>query len=166
MVREVEEVVKGQLKAIEELDDKGESMIRLAVITLVFGLTLGSLIGTNYADEGRSSVMAIVFTAAGFLAALVSLYMLVHSYASLTGERDAAGNPDPNDLPRRHKTPGMDLEIHLEGLLDGYVPAYNQNRELMQMMTRWRRRGTKVLAYVAIPLYLMGMVLVVVLAMA
>ncbi len=165
MVREAEEVVKGQLKAIEELDDKGESMIRLDVVALVLGLTLGSLTLTTYGDQGTLAVTALGFTRAGFLAALVSLYMLVHSYASLGGERNAGGNPDPNDFPRRHKTKGMDLEIHFEGLLDGQILAFNQNWDLMRRMTRWRRKGTKVLAFVAVPLYLVGIVLVVVLAL-
>lgn len=163
MVREAERVIDGQLKAIEELDDKGENMIRLAVLGAILGLTMGSLTASNFHDKGVLAIWAIAIIGAGVVAALASLYVLVHSYASLGGERNAGGNPDVTDLPRRHRTKNMDLEIHFDGLLDGYAEAFQKNVCLMKTMTWWRRAGTKVLAYGAIPLYMAGMVLVVVL---
>ncbi|MCA1819620.1 MAG: hypothetical protein LC620_06175, partial [Halobacteriales archaeon] len=84
------------------------------------------------------------------------------AYTSLRRKRNAEFHPEIGDLVSRSRTPLMDLEVHYEGLLMGYAEAQNHNRELMDEISKWRRRGMKWLALSAAPLYAAAMVLVVV----
>lgn len=165
MVRESERVIDGQLKAIEELDDKGEAAIRVAVLALVFGFSMGAFVVQTNETPWILRFWTIMVVGTGIILNLVALALIVHSYSSLSGRRDAQTTPDITALPKRHKTPLMDLEIHFEGLIEGYGNAQKANHAHMETVTKWRRIGLRTLLWTTFLPYFGGLILIAVRAL-
>lgn len=152
MLREQERVIDHQVRAIEELDDKSEHMLRLSIAALAGALTLASFL-----LRGPDQVPPLVLLPFGSAAALnlCALVFLVDAYVGFRHHAEAHVGSDPAWVAERAEDPAWTLEEHLITLIQDSPGFSAHNIQVMERATHRRRLGVYSLL-VALVLYVVG----------
>lgn len=152
MLREQERVIDHQVRAIEELDDKSEHMLRLSIAALAGALTLASFL-----LRGPGQVPPLVLLPFGSAAALnlCALVFLVDAYVGFRHHAEAHVGSDPAWVAERAGDPAWTLEQHMLTLIQDSPGFSAHNIQVMERATHRRRLGVYSLL-VALVLYVVG----------
>lgn len=138
MMREQERVIEHQVHALEELDDKSEHMIRLAVAALAGAVALASLLLRGPDAIPGHSLLPLGVGAALNIAAMV---LFVDAYVGFRRHSEAYVGPDPRWVAQRAVDPGWNLEKHLVALIEDQPAYFDHNREVIERSVERRKVG-------------------------
>lgn len=158
-LREVERIIDHQARAIEELDDKSEQFITLAVAALAGGIALGAFGVQQLAHGVDALAVALLGVAGGFN--LIGLLFIVNSYIGFRQQIEVYVGPDVEWLVQKSNDRDWTLASHYLNVIAGFAGYYQNNLKKMSHSVHWRRRGVYVLvtgvaAYAATFLLILG----------
>lgn len=139
MVADAERLIDNQVRAAEELDDKAEQMITLAVATLAGALTVALFIGQEpdiTANWGFAGLYAV-----GLLLNLIGIVLFIDSYIGIRHPMEMYPAPDIRWLEKKRDDPGWNLESHLSSLISSYAAYSESNVSKMKQSADRRRHG-------------------------
>jgi hypothetical protein len=143
MVDGAERLIDHQVRAAEELDDKAEHMIKVAIATLGGALTVALFVGQEpEIDATRSSAL---FFGVGLLLNLAAVVSFIDSYIGFRRPLELYPAPDIGWLNEKRSTVGWNLEVHLESLLSSYANYSESNVTKMEQSAQKRRAGLYIL---------------------
>lgn len=142
MLREQERVIDHQVRAIEELDDKSEHMIRLSMAALAGGVGLASLLPRATEVTPLIALLPLGIAAGLNLAARIAF---VDAYVGFREHAEAHIGPDPSWVARKAQADDWTLERHLLALIADHEGYSAHNGEVMEHTAARRRMGVYVL---------------------
>lgn len=142
MLREQERVIDHQVRALEELDDKSEHMIRLSMAALAGGVGLASLLLRGMTPSAEVSLLPLGLAA--FLN-LVALTAFVDAYVGLKDHRSAQVGPDAGWVAQRAQDEDWSLEAHLLTVVTDHEIFSSHNLTAMERAATRRRFGVHLL---------------------
>lgn len=139
MVGGAERLIDHQVRAAEELDDKAEHMIKVAIATIGGALTVALFVGQE-PDIDATTPSAILF-GIGLVMNLAAIVWFIDSYVGLRKPLEMYPAPDIGWLDAKRADPDWDLEVHLESLISSYSQYAKSNVAKMEQSARKRRAG-------------------------
>lgn len=142
MLREQERVIDHQVRALEELDDKSEHMIRLSMAALAGGVGLASVV--LRATTSPSVLLLVPLVIAAGLNCW-GLAVFVDAYVGLTRHRDAHVGPNPSWVARKALEDSWTLEEHLLAVVTNHERYNAHNLAVMEHAATRRHLGVYLL---------------------
>ncbi|SRR5581483_2906540 len=157
MLREAERTLDTQLRAAEELDDKTEQMLTLAVSTLGGEVAILAYVAERH-DLGLP-VRAAFGCALG--AAFFAVLAFLDAYLGIRRRGQVQAGPNLARLAEVANDPSWSRERHLLSVLRGYALYFEGNARIMMHASRSRQVGLAALAVSTLlaggtALYLLG----------
>ena len=150
MLREAERAVDQQLKVLEELDDKSEQLLAVALATLGSGLALVTFASGREALLLDPSFRGLVGLA--IVSNLCALLAVLRGYVGAGQGRERFAGPSPRWLKEKANLSDWTMERHQVTVIGGFADWFDHNAALMDAQRRTHRLGVLVLA-VAVLLY-------------
>jgi hypothetical protein len=136
-LREAERTLDQQLRAAEELDDKTEQMITLAVSTLGGEIAILAYVAERH-DLGLAVRGAF---ACALAAAFFALLAFLDAYVGLRKRGHLQAGPSLRKLAEVANDPAWSMDRHLVSVLQGCASYFEANAVLMAGASRARRVG-------------------------
>lgn len=157
-VREAERVVEIQARAMEELDDKSEHLVNLAVAAMAGSVTLALFALTNANAWPWVAPMAPLLVGSAYNVAALWRFLAAYN-ARHARDASVEVGPDLKWVEGRLDQPRWGLREHLRHVVAGYAAYQRANQETMSVTARDRSRGLAFL-FVALAAYGLAFVLI------
>lgn len=145
-----ERLVDHQVRAAEELDDKAEQMIRLAMVTMAGAMSVALFVGQE-PDIQADAVSAVIY-AVGLSANLLAAFLFIHSYVGIGRPIELYPAPSVEWLEAKRDDADWTFHDHLASLISSYAEYSRANVARMTNSAGRRSRGL-VWLFAAVLLY-------------
>ncbi len=139
MAASAERLLDHQIRAAEELDDKAEQMIRLAIATMAGAITVALFVGQEPAIDA-DPLAAIIF-GVGLVANLLAAFLFVHAYVGVGRPVELYPSVSAQWLLEKKQDDTWTVEDHLSSLVTSYAAYAESNVKKMERSAGRRTRG-------------------------